>query len=86
MFVVPISKTGRIVVPVALRRRLELDGRRADLLFRVSQGQVTLTTRTGALRAAQDRVSELATPSNLLASDELIRERRLAARRESDDG
>ncbi|MDE0100745.1 MAG: hypothetical protein OXN89_00045 [Bryobacterales bacterium] len=85
-FDVAVSESGRLVIPVALRRRLGIDGRPARVLFRAGQGEVTVTTRARQLRRAQQVLAQLATKSDVRASDELIRERRAEARRESNGG
>lgn len=80
---VAVSESGRLVIPVALRRRLGIDGRSARVLLRAGQDEVTLTTKARQLRRAQQVVAQLASNSDVHVSDELIRERRAEVRRKS---
>ena len=80
-----MTENGRLVIPVHLRKVLGIEGTRAELFFHVHGGEVTLTTKMQALRRAQARLAELASPDSRLVSEELIEDRELAARLESDD-
>ena len=81
-----MTENGRLVVPVHLRKLLGIEGTRAELFFHVRGDEVKLTTKMQALRRAQARLAELASPGARLASEELIEEREMAARLESGDG
>jgi len=85
-FDVAVSGSGRLVIPIALRRRLGIDRRPARVLFRAGQGEVTPTTKARQLRRAQRVAAQLAPKSDVHASDELIRERRAEASREPNGG
>lgn len=79
-----MTESGRVVVPVHLRRLLGVEGTRAELFFHVEGDEVTLTTKMQTLRRAQARLAELAPVGTKLVSEELI-EDRAAARLESSD-
>ena len=80
-----MTENGRLVLPAHLRRLLGVDGRRAELFFRVQGNEITLTTKMQVLRRAQARLTGMELAGNKLASEELIENRRAEARLESDD-
>jgi AbrB family looped-hinge helix DNA binding protein len=80
---VRLEKSGRILIPVAVRRRLGLKEGESDVLLEIGDSQpVLITGRAQALKKAQ---AILARYSGLgsLVSEELIAERKEEARRES---
>jgi AbrB family looped-hinge helix DNA binding protein len=75
-----VSENGRVVIPVAFRRMLGLNGG-GPVMF-VAQGEeVRITTKKQALERARRRIRRYVKPGISLA-DELIVERREAAKRE----
>ena len=84
-FTATMTENGRLVLPVHLRKLLGVDGRRAELFFRLRGDELTMTTKMQALRRAQERLSEMGFSGTKLASEELIEDRRGEARSESDD-
>jgi len=70
---VRVGPQGRVVIPVALRRRLDLrDGE--TLIARVESDGVVLERRVAGLRRLQRRHREVSTGTSMV--DELIEERR----------
>ena len=82
-FSATVAENGRVVIPAELRVALGIAGQRADVLFDLCGGHVTLTTRILVLRRAQERIAGIAQKGRNLASDELIEDRRAEARSES---
>ena len=80
-----MTENGRLVIPVHLRKLLGIEGTRAELFFHVHGDEVTLTTKMQALRRAQARLADLASPGTRFISEELIEDREVAARLESGD-
>ena len=80
-----VAENGRGVIPAALRTALAVTGQRAGVFFDLRGDHVTLTTRMQELSRAQDRIAGIAQTGCKLASDELIEDRRVEARRESGD-
>jgi AbrB family looped-hinge helix DNA binding protein len=77
---VSVGPQGRIVIPAGIRRALGLvEGTR--LAVRAEEGRLILEPREEVLRRIRGRYARVAGKRRL--SDELIRERRLEARRES---
>lgn len=75
-----MSDGGRVVIPVEIRRALEIkDG--DTVVWELRDGVATLTTRLAQLRKAQEMVKSLGLPDECW-SDELIAERRAEAVRE----
>ena len=69
-----MSEGGRVVVPVEIRRALEIkDG--DTVVWEMRDGVAVLTTRLAQLRKAQEMMKQLV-PGDVLLSDELIAERR----------
>ena len=75
-----MSANGRVVVPVAVRRALGLKSG-GQVIFRREGDQVQITTMKRNLERARRRIGEYVKPGVSLA-DELIAERRAAAKRE----
>ena len=76
-----VGPQGRIVIPARIRRELGLD-EGTPLAVRTEQGRLILEPRGEVLRRLRGRYARAAGKERL--SDELIRERRLEATRESD--
>jgi AbrB family looped-hinge helix DNA binding protein len=77
-----LTGAGRLVIPVAVRERLGLkDG--AELVLSVNEEGICLRPLDLAIERAQDYFSSLG-PSDSLASEELIRERRQEAKNEDE--
>ncbi|HUI42950.1 MAG TPA: AbrB/MazE/SpoVT family DNA-binding domain-containing protein [Terriglobia bacterium] len=75
-----VNENGRVVLPVAFRRALDI--RPGDqVLARLEGDEVRITTLRHRLERAQRHVRQYVKPGVSLA-DELIAERREAARRE----
>lgn len=69
-----MNTQGRVVVPVEIRRALDLEGP-ADLLFRLEDGRLTVETVDDAVVRVQQMVAEHVVVDGSLV-DELIVERR----------
>ena len=76
-----VEKSGRILIPAAIRRRLGLKEGESDLLLNVDETPITVTTRAQAVRRIQDWASRFVAPGRLV-SEELIQERRKQAAEE----
>lgn len=79
---VRVEKSGRILIPVAVRRKLGLKEGKSELLLNIDHGSVDVTTRAQALAEVQKWAAQYAKPGRSI-SDELIKERRREAARES---
>ncbi len=78
---VTLGRQGRIVIPAATRRRLDI--RPGDQLnLSEEDGQLVLETRAAAAAKARGMLKHLATDVSVV--DELIAERREEARREDE--
>jgi bifunctional DNA-binding transcriptional regulator/antitoxin component of YhaV-PrlF toxin-antitoxin module len=75
---VRVEKTGRILLPVALRRKLKLVEGESTLILRVEDGNVELTTPQAAIEWVQREVQKHISAGTSL-SDELIADRRREA-------
>ncbi|MGQ0569986.1 MAG: AbrB/MazE/SpoVT family DNA-binding domain-containing protein [Armatimonadota bacterium] len=75
-----IGKNGRIVIPAAFRRALELD-EGDEVILRLERDELRLLTARSGLRRAQELVSRYAPKRRSLAA-ELIAERRRESKRE----
>ena len=78
MYRVSISRQGRLVVPVELRRELGIEPEEI-LVAWIDQGRLVFQRREDIER----EIWELVPPSKTLMSDELIKERRREAAREA---
>ena len=81
-----MMENGRVVIPAALRKQLGVSGQRHDIFFEIRGSEVILTTKMRALRRAQERLVGVVPAGSKLISAELIEDRRVEARRESEDG
>jgi AbrB family looped-hinge helix DNA binding protein len=78
-----INQNGRIVIPAAIREELGL--KPGDtLLLDVEDGVLRIETYPACIRRIQREIAPYARPG-ILASDELIAERRAEARREEEE-
>lgn len=75
-----INQNGRVVIPASFRKALGIRGG-DELLLRMEDDEVRITTLRRRLERAQRRIREYVKPGTPLV-DELIAERREAARRE----
>ena len=78
---VRVEKSGRILIPVLVRRRLHIKEGASDLLLNVDETPIGITTRAQALARVQKRASAYIAPGRVF-SEELIEEKREEARRE----
>lgn len=77
-----LSTEGRVVIPASIRKALGLEPGDA-LSFRVEGQRVLMTTREVAIAELQQLFAGRGPDSTLLASEELIAERRAEAAREN---
>jgi AbrB family looped-hinge helix DNA binding protein len=75
-----VNENGRVVIPAAYRKMLGLNGG-GQVVFLVENDEVRITTRKRLLERARQRIRKYVKPGVSLA-DELIAERREAAKRE----
>jgi AbrB family looped-hinge helix DNA binding protein len=79
----PLSANGRIVIPAAIRQ--EMGWSAGDtLLFEVEDGVLRIESYPARIRRIQQEFAPYVKPG-VLASDELIAERREEARREEEE-
>ncbi len=78
---VRMEKSGRILIPVAVRRQLGLKEGESELLLKIDESPIRVTTRAQALARLQERAARYGSPGEQW-SEELIEERREEARRE----
>jgi AbrB family looped-hinge helix DNA binding protein len=78
---VRVEKSGRVLIPVAVRRQLGLKEGESDLLLNIDETPVLATTRAQALRRIQEWAVQ-GVESGRLVSQELLDERRKEASRE----
>jgi AbrB family looped-hinge helix DNA binding protein len=75
-----LSEKGRLVIPAAMRKALEMDA--GDVLdLSIVNGELCITTLRSRIRRVQERASRFVHPGTLV-SDELSAERREAAKNE----
>jgi AbrB family looped-hinge helix DNA binding protein len=79
----PLSANGRIVIPAAIRQELGFSPG-DTLLMDVEDGVLRIESYPARIRRIQREVAKFAKPG-VLASDELIAERREEARREEEE-
>ena len=79
----PLSANGRIVIPAAIREELGL-APGDTLLMDVQDGVLHIESYPARIRRIQREIAQFAKPG-ILASDELIADRREEARREEDE-
>jgi AbrB family looped-hinge helix DNA binding protein len=75
-----ISQNGRVVIPAAFRKALGVDDV-DELVLRLQDGEVLITTLQRRIRRAQERARRYLKPGTSPV-DELLKERREAANRE----
>lgn len=78
---VRIEKSGRVLIPVAVRRQLGLKEGESDLLLKIDETPVAVTTRAQALKRVQEWAARGIKPGRKV-SEEFSRERRREAARE----
>lgn len=71
---VKLGSNGRLVIPAEYRKALGVE-EGDELVVRLEDGELHLSTRKVALRRAQERVRRYV-PEGVSLADELIRERR----------
>ena len=74
---VRVEKSGRVLIPAAVRRQLGLKEGESDLLLNVDETPMGVTTRAQAVKRIQAWAGDI-DPSRLL-SEELIQDRRQEA-------
>ncbi len=78
---VRVEKSGRILIPAAIRRRLNLkEG--AEVLLHIEDGDIRVGTRAQALSRIHTRLRKYI-PAGRVLSQELLEERREEGRREN---
>lgn len=82
LFRVRLSEAGRFVIPAAIRERLGLEAG-AEIVVSADDGGIRLRPLDLAIRQAQDYFASLGQPGSL-ASEDLIRDRRLYATHEDE--
>lgn len=75
-----INENGRVVIPASFRKALGVDAG-DEVVLRIEDGELRITTLKRRIERAQKRVRRYMKPGKSLA-DELIAERREAAKRE----
>lgn len=80
-FTVKVEKTGRILIPVSIRRKLSLLEGSSELVVRVDDTGLTVGTRRQALEKVRDRLRRYI-PEGSDLSGELIEDRRREAAQE----
>lgn len=78
-----VNDQGRIVIPVAIRREMDLKPGET-VLMEIEDGVLRIESHRARIRRIQEEFKQYATPGTL-ASDELIAERREEARREMEE-
>lgn len=78
---VTVNENGRVVIPATVRKALGIEPGDELVLRVIEPGTMEMTTMQGRLQAARDLVRRYVEPGVSLA-DELIAERREAARHE----
>jgi AbrB family looped-hinge helix DNA binding protein len=79
---VRVEKSGRVLIPAAVRRKLGLKEGESNLLLNIDETPIGVTTRRQALERAQKMIAKYTTPGRLW-SEELLKDRREEARREN---
>jgi AbrB family looped-hinge helix DNA binding protein len=75
---VRVEKSGRVLIPAAVRRKLGLKEGESDLLLRIDETPVGVTTRSQALARIQKWAAGYSVPGRVF-SEELLEERRKEA-------
>jgi AbrB family looped-hinge helix DNA binding protein len=79
-----INANGRIVIPAPIRQRMNLEPG-DSVVMEVEDGVLRIESYRARIRRIQEEFKQYAKPG-ILASDELIAERREEARREMEQG
>jgi AbrB family looped-hinge helix DNA binding protein len=79
-----INANGRIVIPAPIRQRMNLEPG-DSIVMEVEDGVLRIESYRARIRRIQEEFKQYAKPG-ILASDELIAERREEARREMEQG
>lgn len=79
-----INENGRIVIPASIRQRMNLEPG-DSIVMEVEDGVLRIESYRARIRRIQEEFKQYAKPG-ILASDELIAERREEARREMEQG
>ena len=80
---VKVEKSGRILIPAAIRRQLKLEAG-TEVLLRVDEDGIQMGTREQALARIRKELRRYI-PEGSCLSEELIQERRAEAERENQD-
>jgi bifunctional DNA-binding transcriptional regulator/antitoxin component of YhaV-PrlF toxin-antitoxin module len=83
-FRVKVDGSGRILLPVKVRKQLKLQ-QGSVIIARLDKEQIVLKSQAQALREVQEYFSRFRKKCDKLWSDELIEDRREEARRELED-
>jgi len=75
-----VNENGRIVIPASFRKALGIEIG-DEIVLRLHNGELNITTQQQRIRQAQQRARKYLKPGTSLV-DELLAERREAARRE----
>ena len=75
-----INENGRVVIPASFRKALHIQAG-DEVVLRIEDDELRISTLKGRLEKAQRRIRKYVKPSRSLV-EELIAERREAARRE----
>lgn len=80
---VRVAENGRLSLPVSVRRQLGIE-RGGELVLRVEDGEIRMSTVGDALRRVQDRMRELAQGKNISVDDFLAWKREQVAREQAE--
>ena len=78
---VRVEKSGRVLIPAAVRRKLGLLEGKSELLLDIDERPIKVSTRAQAVADFQRWAAQYATPGRLM-SEELIEDRRSEASQE----
>ncbi|MGA3345962.1 MAG: AbrB/MazE/SpoVT family DNA-binding domain-containing protein [Terracidiphilus sp.] len=78
-----INESGRVVIPAALRQQMGIKAG-DSVLMEVEDGVLRMESHRARIRRIQREIAQFAKPG-ILASDELIAERREEARQEEEE-
>ena len=79
-----VDKAGRVVIPAEIRAKAHLQPGATVSITTDTDGRIVLESTLAMVREAQEYFRSLG-PADELWSDELLAERRMEARRESED-
>lgn len=83
-FTVCLDSSGRILIPVKVRKQLKLH-QRSKLIAEVKKEKLAIETQLQAVRRAQEYFSQFRPRNGKLMSEEFIEERREEAPREREE-